>query len=94
MGESRNYKIAENCYFLGSILANKNLTTSSSTTLVGAYAVNEGTISMGYGPVVIYAPPTDSAAGCSGGSDGVNDKGQNSISSEYRITTSSPIREK
>jgi predicted acyltransferase (DUF342 family) len=91
-----NYKIAENCYFLGSILANKNLTTSSSTTLVGAYAVNEGTISMGYGPVVIYAPPTDSAAGGSGGSDGTNEDGdgENNISPEDRITTSSPIREK
>lgn len=90
-----NYKIAENCYFLGSILANNNLTTSSSTTLVGAYAVNKGTISMGYGPVVIYAPPTDSAAGGSGGSDGTNEDGdgENNISPEDRITTSSPIRE-
>lgn len=89
-----NFKIAEYCYFFGSVLANNDFTTTYSPKLIGAYAVNKGTISMGYESEIIYAPPTDSAAGSSGGSGDVNEEGQNSIPSKYRITTSSPIREK
>ncbi|NLY44961.1 MAG: hypothetical protein GX053_03080 [Tissierella sp.] len=91
-----NFSIGNRNWF-GSVLSNNNFTVGDSPTIIGAYIVNNGTITFGNNPKIIYAPPTDSAAGSSsgtGGSGSPNNKGQNTISPKNRISTSSPIREK
>lgn len=78
-----NFKLPENCYFIGSVLANNNFKTGSNTHLIGAYAVNEGVIEMDYSPTIIHAPPTTSAAGSGSGQK-----------QKARVKTVSPITEK
>ena len=88
-----NFQLPENCYFLGTVLADNNFTTSSSPTLIGAYAVNKGEIKMGYGPTILYAPPTDSSTGGSGGGGVGSNKGRNTAPQEEWVKTEDPIRE-
>jgi len=89
----KNFQLPENCYFLGSLLANNDFITSSNVNLIGAYAVNEGKITMDYGPTILYAPPSGSAAGGSGSVGEDSDKGQNIIQQEARVKIEKPIRE-
>ncbi len=81
--------------WFGTILSNGDITTESGAQMYGSYSTIKGLINIKTTNArITYAPPTDSAASGGGGSGDVNEKGKNSISSEYRITTSSPIREK
>lgn len=87
-----NFKIAENDSWFGSVVADNNFTAGYAPRLIGAYAVNRGSITLGYSPTITYASPTDSAAGGSGGEG--NGAGKNSFPLETRVKVSIPIREK
>lgn len=89
----KDFKLKENCQFLGSVLANNNFDTSSSVKLVGAYIVNKGNISMGYGSEIIYAQPTTSDAGNNGDAESSDDGGKNIIDSKKRVTITKSIKE-
>lgn len=93
-----NFTLPNDVAFLGTILANNNIFTSSNVVIVGAYAVNEGTISMNYGPTVIYAPPTTSAGaggsiGTGGSGSGTDGHGENIVSPGSRVTVKTPAKE-
>jgi hypothetical protein len=80
-------------YWLGTILSKGDISVASNPYIVGAFVTHSNINFNNSGGTIIYASENISNGG-SGGSGNVNEKGKNSISSEYRITTSSPIREK
>lgn len=96
----KDFSVSGDTWFLGSVLADGNFSMGFSSRLIGAYVINEGNITMGYEPTIIYAPPTTSAAGYdddaggTGGSGGEGNKGKNTISLGSRINIINPIREK
>lgn len=82
--------------WFGSILSQGNITAESGARMIGAFATINGLLNIKTSnSIVTYAPPTDSAAGVSGGSNGNgSEAGQNSYNSESRVRVFSSIREK
>ncbi len=70
-----------NRQWFGTVLAKNNIITASAFRMIGAYATVEGAFSMDANPIIIYAPPTSSAAGGNGsnGSNGDNGNGNGMI---------------
>lgn len=80
-------------HWLGTILSKGDIYVASNPYIVGAFVTHSKINFNNSGGTITYASENISNGG-SGGSGNVNEKGKNSIASEYRITTSSPIREK
>lgn len=68
---------ANNRQWFGTVLAKNNITTASAFRMIGAYATVEGAFSMEANPIIIYAPPTSSAAGGSEGNGSGGENGSN-----------------
>jgi len=88
-----NFNIAENDSWFGTVVADNNLTAGYAPRLIGAYAVNRGSITLGYSPTITYAPPTYSAADGSSG-EGSGGAGKNTLPLGSRVIVSTSIREK
>ena len=89
-----DFTLSSSTYFIGSILANNNITTGYAPRIIGSYAVNNGYISLGYNPYIIYSPPTTSAGGSNDSANEENGEGKNIIPKKSRIIIKDPIREK
>ncbi len=78
--------------WFGTVLIGKNITVGNSFMVVGGIAVLDGTARFDSNPLMIFAPPTDSAAGTgSGGTSGGDDQG---AQAQIEITFTEPVREK
>lgn len=77
--------------WFGTVMADENIKVGNPVTLIGAYVSRSGEINLGNNPTIIYAPPTDSAAGGSGGGDSA--KGKNVTDEKDRVKATKIIEQ-